>query len=60
MSAKLKRGGPGFARIIAAFFIGGFAIFELLYCVQPLLPEFAREFHLRRPRRASRFRSRPS
>jgi MFS transporter, YNFM family, putative membrane transport protein len=46
MSAKLKRGGPGFARIIAAFFIGGFAIFELLYCVQPLLPEFAREFHL--------------
>ena len=37
---------PGFARVVAAFFIGGFAIFELLYCVQPLLPEFAREFHL--------------
>ena len=46
MTAKLKRGGPGFARVIAAFFIGGFAIFELLYCVQPLLPEFAREFRL--------------
>jgi YNFM family putative membrane transporter len=46
MSAKLRRGGPGFSRVVAAFFIGGFAIFELLYCVQPLLPEFAREFHL--------------
>ena len=45
-SAKLRRGGPGFARVVAAFFIGGFAIFELLYCVQPLLPEFSREFDL--------------
>jgi YNFM family putative membrane transporter len=44
--SKLRRGGPGFARVVAAFLIGGFAIFELLYCVQPLLPEFAREFHL--------------
>ncbi len=44
--AKLRRGEPGFARVIAAFFIGGFAIFELLYCVQPLLPEFARRFAL--------------
>ena len=43
---KLRRGEPGFARIVAAFFIGGFAIFELLYCVQPLLPEFARRFAL--------------
>ena len=43
---KLKRGGPGFARVVAAMFIGGFAIFELLYCVQPLLPEFARAFAL--------------
>ena len=46
MSAKLRRGDPGFTRLVAAFFIGGFAIFELLYCVQPLLPEFAREFAL--------------
>ena len=44
--AKLRRGGPGYARVVVAFFIGGFAIFELLYCVQPLLPEFSREFHL--------------
>jgi MFS transporter, YNFM family, putative membrane transport protein len=46
MTTKLRRGGPGFARVVAAFFIGGFAIFELLYCVQPLLPEFARQFDL--------------
>ncbi len=46
MSAKLRRGQPGFARVVAAVFIGGFAIFELLYCVQPLLPEFARQFRL--------------
>ncbi len=46
IAAKLRRGGPGFARVVAAFFIGGFAIFELLYCVQPLLPEFVRTFHL--------------
>jgi len=43
---KLRRGAPGFARVVSAFLIGGFAIFELLYCVQPLLPEFVREFHL--------------
>jgi YNFM family putative membrane transporter len=46
VTAKLKRGSPGFLRIVTAFFIGGFAIFELLYCVQPLLPEFARRFGL--------------
>ena len=46
MALKLRRGGPGFARVVIAFFIGGFSIFELLYCVQPLLPEFAREFAL--------------
>jgi YNFM family putative membrane transporter len=46
MSDKLRRGGPGFARAVVAVLIGGFAIFELLYCVQPLLPEFSREFGL--------------
>ena len=46
MALTLRRGGPGFARVVIAFFIGGFSIFELLYCVQPLLPEFAREFAL--------------
>jgi YNFM family putative membrane transporter len=46
MTEKLRRGGPGFARVVTAFFIGGFAIFELLYCVQPLLPQFTRDFRL--------------
>lgn len=29
-----------------ALFLGGFGIFMTLYCVQPLLPLFSREFHL--------------
>jgi len=32
------------ARIRLALFMAGFATFSLLYCVQPLLPEFARSF----------------
>jgi YNFM family putative membrane transporter len=43
---QLKRGDPGFSRVAAAFFIGGFAIFSVLYCVQPILPLLAREFEL--------------
>ncbi len=31
-------------RIRLALFMAGFATFSLLYCVQPLLPEFARDF----------------
>jgi YNFM family putative membrane transporter len=41
---QLRRADPGFARIAAAFFVGGFATFALLYAVQPLLPILAREF----------------
>lgn len=33
-------------RIRLALFLAGFATFSLLYCVQPLLPEFARDFHV--------------
>jgi YNFM family putative membrane transporter len=33
-------------RISLALFLGGFATFSLLYCTQPLLPDFAREFHV--------------
>jgi MFS transporter, YNFM family, putative membrane transport protein len=40
------RRDPAFARVVAAFFLGGFATFALLYCAQPLLPIFAREFSL--------------
>jgi MFS transporter, YNFM family, putative membrane transport protein len=33
-------------RIMLALFMAGFATFSLIYSVQPLLSEFAREFHL--------------
>ncbi|WP_083876625.1 MFS transporter [Ideonella sp. B508-1] len=35
-----------FARISFALFLAGFSTFSLLYCVQPLLPEFAGAFGL--------------
>jgi len=43
---QIRRGEKGFARIATAFFLGSFAIFSLLYSVQPLLPILAREFRL--------------
>ncbi|HEY2049166.1 MAG TPA: MFS transporter [Caulobacteraceae bacterium] len=33
-------------RISVGLFLGGFATFSLLYCTQPLLPDFAREFRV--------------
>lgn len=39
-----RRGEARFWRISIALFIGGFATFALLYCVQPLLPAFAGAF----------------
>lgn len=40
----IERGTPAFRRTNLAVFAAGFATFALLYCVQPLLPEFSREF----------------
>jgi MFS transporter, YNFM family, putative membrane transport protein len=37
---------PEFRRTTLALFSAGFATFALLYCVQPLMPVFAREFHV--------------
>src|ERR1041385_5847827 len=37
-------GQPQFRRMTLALFAAGFATFALLYCVQPLMPVFAREF----------------
>lgn len=37
---------PEFRRANLALFTGGFATFALLYCVQPLLPVFARDFQV--------------
>ncbi len=39
-------GSAAYLRISVALFLAGFATFSLLYCVQPLLPEFASEFHI--------------
>jgi YNFM family putative membrane transporter len=42
----ITRGTPEFRRTVVAMLCAGFATFSLMYCVQPLLPEFAREFGL--------------
>lgn len=43
--ARAKAAGAP-ARVVVAFFLAGFATFSLLYCVQPLLPVFAQDFHV--------------
>ena len=42
----LVRGTPAFRRASLAFFMSGFSTFALLYCVQPLMPIFADDFHV--------------
>ena len=42
----IGRRGPQFRRVTAALFFGGFSTFALLYSVQPLMPIFARVFHV--------------
>ncbi len=42
----IRHGTPEFRRTNLALFSAGFATFALLYCVQPLMPVFAREFHV--------------
>ncbi len=42
----IHQGTPEFRRANLAIFSAGFATFALLYCVQPLLPVFAHEFHV--------------
>jgi YNFM family putative membrane transporter len=42
----LRRGTPEFRRTLLALFASGFSTFAQLYCVQPLLPEFSREFEV--------------
>ena len=45
-SERICAGTPEFRRSNRALFLGGFSTFSLLYCVQPLMPIFAREFGL--------------
>ncbi|AVO41667.1 MFS transporter [Simplicispira suum] len=42
----VQAGTPAYHRISGALFLAGFATFSLLYCVQPVLPEFAAHFGL--------------
>lgn len=44
--SRTRSGTPEFLRTNLALFLGGFSTFSLLYCVQPLMPVFAREFGL--------------
>ncbi|HVX42090.1 MAG TPA: MFS transporter [Gemmatimonadaceae bacterium] len=46
MPEQIHRGTPEFRRTNLALFSAGFATFSLLYCVQPLMPVFAREFRV--------------
>ncbi len=41
---KVHHGTPAFRRTNLALFAAGFATFGLLYCVQPLMPEFSRDY----------------
>jgi MFS transporter, YNFM family, putative membrane transport protein len=43
---RIRRGTPEFRRTNLALFSAGFATFALLYCVQPLMPVFAEDFHV--------------
>ncbi len=42
----IGRGGARFWRVNFGLFLGSFATFALLYCVQPLMPLFARAFSI--------------
>jgi len=46
MPSRLIAGTPAFRRLNLALFAAGFSTFAILYCVQPLLPEFSREFQV--------------
>lgn len=44
--AGLRRGELAFYRMTLALFLAGCAIFSILYCTQPILPELSRRFAL--------------
>ncbi|MFQ6370203.1 MFS transporter [Shewanella sp. YIC-542] len=43
-SPYIRKGSKAYTRAGIALFLAGFASFSLIYCVQPLLPDFARSF----------------
>ncbi len=44
LETAIRHGTPEFRRANLAMFAAGVATFGLLYCVQPLMPEFSRQF----------------
>lgn len=42
----IQQGTPIFRKTSFAFFAAGFNTFAILYCVQPLMPEFTRDFSI--------------
>ena len=44
--AYIQKGTSTFRKVNLAFFAGGFTTFAVLYCIQPLMPEFSKEFHI--------------
>jgi YNFM family putative membrane transporter len=44
--ARIRHGTQAFKRTNRALFLGGFSTFSLLYCIQPLMPLFAKDFGL--------------
>jgi MFS transporter, YNFM family, putative membrane transport protein len=42
----IKQGTVSFRNAILALFAGGFNTFAILYNIQPLMPEFSRDFHI--------------
>lgn len=46
MNGYIQKGTGQFWRAISALFLGTLASFGIIYCTQPLIPVFSREFHL--------------
>jgi YNFM family putative membrane transporter len=45
-SPGFRHGTRPYRRASLALFLAGFATFSLLYCVQPLLPEFTHDYRI--------------
>jgi YNFM family putative membrane transporter len=43
---KISADDPSFRRVCLALILSGFSAFSALYCVQPILPVFASDFHI--------------
>jgi len=42
----IQKGTASFRKVALALFAGGFSTFAILYCTQPLMPEFSRDFEV--------------